>query len=102
MLPNAAPSLTGPQHESWFRSEFGCVGWSSFESISAQLPADQWSLHSPASYYRNWPVDNVIESYFGPQDLGATGEAAFKKQLYQSMIGQALFLKTEIEGWRYQ
>jgi hypothetical protein len=83
-----------------FCSEFGCVGWSSFESISAQLPSDQWSLHSAASYYRNWPVDNVIVSYFGPQDLSSTGEAALKKQLYQSMIGQGLFMKTEIEGWR--
>jgi hypothetical protein len=31
-----------------------------------------------------------------------SGEVAFKRQLYQSMVGQALFLKTEIEGWRAQ
>lgn len=27
-------------------------------------------------------------------------QVAFKRQLYQSMIGQLLFLKTEIESWR--
>merc|ERR1719491_232410 len=84
-----------------FHSEFGCVAWSSFESISAQLPEDRWSLHSASSYYRNWPVDNVIKSYFGErQDLNDAGEIAFKRQLYQSMLGQALFMKTEIEEWR--
>ena len=45
-------------------------------------------------FERNWPVDNVIKSYFGlHQDLNATGEVAFKKQLYQSMIAQSLFIK---------
>lgn len=48
------------------------------------------SLHSPAAYYRNWPVDIVIQAYFGMQQpLGAVGEVAFKKQLYQSMLGQS-------------
>eukprot|EP00040_Diaphanoeca_grandis_P031996 m.192725 g.192725 ORF g.192725 m.192725 type:complete len:1196 (-) comp32480_c0_seq1:201-3788(-) len=99
-VPSAVPQLTGPAHESWYKSEFGCVAWSSFESISAQLPQDQWSLHSDSSYFRNWPVDTVITGFFGPQELNKTGEFAFKKQLYQSMLGQALFLKTEIETWR--
>ena len=103
-LPTLTRSLTGPQYESWFRSEFGCVSWSSFESIAAQLPSDQWSLHSPAAYYRNWPVDNVIQSFFGEQATGKTldevGEEAFKRSLYQSLIGQMLLMKGEIEGWR--
>ena len=34
--------------------------------------------------------------------LEDSGEAAFKRQLYQSMIGQVLNLKTEIESWRSQ
>ena len=95
--------VTGPQHVSWYKSEFGCVAWSSFESISAQLPPDQWSLRSPSVYYRNWPVDVVIQSFFGAgagQRASATGKAAFQTQLYQSMIGQQLFLKREIESWR--
>ena len=45
----AVPKRTGPSTPSWYQSEFGCVAWSSFESISAQLPADQWSLHSKAA-----------------------------------------------------
>jgi hypothetical protein len=101
--PAASIARTGPQHESWFKSEYGCVGWSSFESMSAQLPRNQWSLHSGAAYYRNWPTDNVIYSYFGmSQNLNLTGETAFKRQLYQSQLGQALFISTETAAWRSQ
>ena len=28
--------------------------------MSNQLPEQQWSLHSDAVFYRNWPTDNVI------------------------------------------
>ena len=54
---------------------------------------------------RNWNASNVIETFFGASaaiEMGRSGETAFKKQLYQSMVAQALFLKTEIEGWRSQ
>ena len=57
------------------------MAYSSFESMSNQLPQDQWSLSSDAAYYRNWPVDLVIRSYFGEQEFNATGEKAFKKQV---------------------
>jgi hypothetical protein len=100
-IPTATPWSTGPQFANWYKSEFGCVAWSSFESMSAQLPKDQWSIRSAAASYRNWPVDIVIQGYFGlQQDLNATGESAFKRQLYQSLLGQALYLKAEIESWR--
>merc|ERR1711988_1807285 len=48
---------------------------------------------------RNYPCDNSIYVYFGQsgQDLNATGELNFKKQLYQCMIGQALEIKQTIE-----
>ena len=29
-----------------------------------------------------------------------TGEEAFKRQLYQSLISQTLYLKTMIQAWR--
>ena len=41
---------------------------------------------------RNYPVDNMIDVYFGTQPtsyFNSTGEAVFKKQLYQSMLAQA-------------
>ena len=53
------PLETGCDQTGHFVSEFGCVAFSSFESMSAQLPPDQWSVHSAAFFYRNWPVDNV-------------------------------------------
>jgi len=46
---------------------------------------------------RNYPQDGLIQAYFGPQDFNATGEVAFKRQCFQSMISQALNIKGEIE-----
>ena len=77
----------------------------SFESMSAEMPSDQWSMSSPGAANRDWNASNVITSFFGKDAavaMGRYGEGAFKTQLYQSMIGQALFLKTEIEAWRSQ
>jgi len=80
--------------------------------MSAQMPPDQWSMNSPAAANRGspsggggWNVSNVLQSYFGKAAVSAledSGETAFKRQLYQSMIGQLLNLKTEIESWRSQ
>ena len=44
--PTAVPARTGPGEEGWYRSEFGCVAWSSFESMTAQMPQTQWSMSS--------------------------------------------------------
>jgi len=81
-----------------FASEFGCVAMSSFESMSKTLtgPKD-WSLHSPPMKQRNYPCDNIIIVYWGQQNFSEYGEQAFKKQLYQCLIGQALNLKSNVE-----
>jgi len=47
-----------------------------------------------------YPCDNIIEVYFGKQDFSKTGEAAFKKQMYQCLMGQALEMKGDIETRR--
>lgn len=91
---------TGPSVQGWFKSEFGCSAWSSFESVSPLIPPSEWGLHSNIMFEHNWPADNIIQSYWGPQNLNATGESAFKRQLYQSMVGQALFISAEVQGWR--
>merc|ERR1712072_1528646 len=51
---------------------------------------------------RNYPCDNFIYTYFGSigHNFNVTGEANFKKQLYQCMIAQALLLKQNIEDLR--
>ncbi len=101
MLPDVAPHPTGVGVAVGnFRSEFGCSVWTSFESISPVLDSAHWGLHTPPMFERNWPVDNVIQSYFGWQPLNNTGPAAFQRQLYQSMLGQALYIKTQVEGLR--
>ena len=68
------------------------------------MPPDQWGMSTAAAKNRNWNASNVILAFFGPQavypGMAEAGEVAFKRQLYQSMIGQLLFLKTEIETWR--
>eukprot|EP01052_Picozoa_sp_SAG31_P017367 SAG31_NODE_1185_length_9494_cov_5.602980_4_plen_268_part_00 len=129
--PALVPANLGAGEEGWYRSEFGCVSWSSFESMTSQMPPDQWSMLNAAgqvrcgrcvasAHYhtvsvthidlrchpcrgRNWNPSNVITKFFGTgaangmRDIGST---PFKRQLYQSMVGQLLFLKTEIEAWR--
>eukprot|EP00045_Choanoeca_perplexa_P014478 m.170416 g.170416 ORF g.170416 m.170416 type:complete len:997 (-) comp16688_c0_seq4:1727-4717(-) len=113
------PHLTGPQYNNVFASEFGCIVMSSFESMSATLRLRHWGLHGGEAAdnctggftsvctgnntmaQRNYPCDNVIYAYFGlHQDLNVVGEAAFKKQLYQCMIGQALEIKSNVETRR--
>jgi predicted amidohydrolase len=109
----ATPARTGAQWQGWYRSEFGAVSWPSFESVSANLPKDQWGMSQPSvatitrsnadQTLRNWNVSSVISTFFGDgaaSDMQQSGEVAFKRQLYQSMLGQLLFLKTEIESWR--
>ena len=52
---------------------------------------------------RNWNPAGVIHAMFGlnaTSSMAAVGEEAFKQQLYQSQVGQALVLKAEIESWR--
>eukprot|EP00966_Prymnesium_polylepis_P012561 288664-Prymnesium_polylepis.1 len=54
---------------------------------------------------RNYPADSMINAFFGVQAdsyYNSTGEAVFKKQLYQSMLSQALNVKTMIETRRGQ
>ena len=101
--PVAVRARTGPGEEGWAKSEFGANSWPSFESISAQLPADQWSMASAAGKYRNWPCTNMVDAFFGNASATAmhdVGGAAFKRQLYQSAIAQTLYLKTMIQAWR--
>lgn len=95
---------TGPGQVGWFRSEFGANAWSSFESMSAQLPQAEWSMNSNVSSFRNWNVSNVIKTFFGDTAVAVgmqqSGETAFKRQLYQSMVSQVLFMKVAVEAWR--
>jgi hypothetical protein len=101
---NVPPKLnkvpTGLDIHGVYASEFGCVGMSSFESMSETLSSDHWSLHAPPMFQRNYPCDNIIDVYWGTQDLTPVGEAAFKKQLYQCLAGQALEMKSDIEARR--
>eukprot|EP01047_Picozoa_sp_COSAG01_P040743 COSAG01_NODE_3448_length_6086_cov_4.407049_6_plen_86_part_00 len=60
-------------------------------------------MGSAASKQRNWNISNIIDGFFGPtaaEAMHQTGEAAFKRQLYQSLIAQLLYLKTMIQSWR--
>ena len=54
---------------------------------------------------RNYPCDSLVLVYFGAQPAGyfnQTGEATFKRQLYQCMLAQALHMKGDIETRRAQ
>ena len=54
---------------------------------------------------RNYACDGPIRLYFGSNttvDIAATGEAAFKGQLYQCQLVQAVVLKQVYEARRTQ
>jgi len=101
-----------------FASEFGSSVYSSFESMAPTIAPKHWSIHGGAPpdnctgqfaskcqgdnvmAQRNYPCDNIIVEYFGESDFETVGEAAFKKQLWQCMVGQALLVKSDIETRR--
>ena len=113
-------TAAGPSHANIFASEFGTVVMSSFESMSATLKEEHWSLHggAPDVTCKSWPCkgsnpmsernyncDTLISKWFGknaaaPPVLNMTGPVAFKRQLYQCMIGQTLEMKSNIENRR--
>ena len=54
---------------------------------------------------RNYPCDHLLHRYFGNSTqrvnyYNATGEQEFQGQLYLCMLGQTLFLKSDIEQRR--
>eukprot|EP00051_Salpingoeca_urceolata_P023405 m.396250 g.396250 ORF g.396250 m.396250 type:complete len:1245 (+) comp20102_c1_seq16:524-4258(+) len=92
---------TGAAQPGFFKSETGCSVMSSFESMSATLSPEHWSLHASPMHERNYPADPIVWSYFGKGiRLNATGAAPFKRQLYFSMLGAAIQRKADIESWR--
>lgn len=116
---------TGPQNPNMFASEFGSTTMSSFESMAPTLAEEHWGLHAGQAdancrsvfgndheckgdnvmAQRNYPCDNFINTYFGDQGdayFNQTGEAVFKRQLYQCMLAQALHMKGDIEQRRSQ
>jgi beta-mannosidase len=108
--------VQGVGYPSVFASEFGASVFSSFESMAPTLAPAHWGVHggSPPDAcgsgfervcngtnvmaQRNYPCDNIIIVYFGAlSNFDAVGEAAFKQQLWQCMIGQSLLMKGVIE-----
>ena len=96
---------------------------SSYESMSATLSKDNWSIHgngkpnncetdilggahncsgSNVLAERNYPCDSHIVAYFGYDEacFSEIGETAFQKQLYLCLISQTLWMKGEIERRR--
>jgi hypothetical protein len=122
---------TGVGQPNVYASEFGTTGSSSFESMSATLSPRHWGLHggmaadtcsnnTPGKVQcvgqhactgdnpmtqRNYGCDGAIRLFFGNRttvDLAATGEVAFKGQLYLCQLVQAIVLKQVYEARRAQ
>ena len=120
---NVSRTETGVKLDSSFISEFGCTGMSSFESMSATLRREHWSVRggtaeakcseglpnagrrcegaNPMSQ-RNYPCDSLITTYFGTtqEELSEVGELPFKRQLWLCMAAQALTVKGQVEQYR--
>lgn len=128
----ALVARTGVGQPNVYASEFGTTGSSSFESMSATLSKQHWGLHAgmapdacnkdqkPDNFTcvgqhlctggnpmaeRNYACDGPIRLFFGNTttvDIDATGELAFKGQLYQCQLVQAIVLKQIYEARRAQ
>lgn len=101
--PTLKIAKTGADQPGTFTSEFGCVTMSSFESLSATLKPEHWSLHSDPFKERNWPADGIIASFFGNRSrakLDEVGALPLQRAAYQSMLGQALWIKSQVETFR--
>ena len=85
----------------YMRTETGYGSMSSFESMSATLPPEQWGVEAESMHERNYPCHTHIRSYFGPNiSLSGVGTAPFQKQLYLCMLAQGFHSKAAIEAWR--
>jgi beta-mannosidase len=111
-------TVVGLGQKNIFASEFGSSVYSSFESMSPTIAPEHWGIHGGAPpdncqggfaskcqgnnvmAQRNYPCDNIIDTYFGPSDFDKVGEKEFKQQLWQCMVGQALLIKSDIETRR--
>ena len=115
-LTNITRVESGLGRRSWFSSEGGTIVMSSFESMAPTLHPKHWSLHGGdppdvckaggafghvctsghnVMAERNYPCDDLIWTYFGDASLPAleeVGETAFKRQLYQCQLAQALLM----------
>jgi hypothetical protein len=58
------PVPTNASTHGWFKSEFGCVVWSSFESLEPMLSPENYGLHAPVMFERNWPVSRHLSLNF--------------------------------------
>ena len=105
-VPSTLAAQLGPGQPGYMRTETGCTAMSSFESMSATLPEDEWGLEAVSMRDRNYPCHSHINSYFidsstgARMDLSGVGEKPFKKQLYLCMLAQAFERKAWIEAWR--
>jgi beta-mannosidase len=100
------PALTGTGCPGTYASEFGAVAISSWESMNPTLAPADWGLHNAAMSQRNYAVDNFVTAFANipwPSGFdGVAGKAPFQKFLYFAMLGQALWIKSDIEGRRAQ
>jgi len=108
-------------HKNQFASEFGSSVMSSFESMSGTLSRENWNIHgsgpparcvrvighdldcvgSNVMSQRNYACDSHIINFFGEipfeKEFGAD---PFQAQLYECMMGQALWMKGHFETLR--
>lgn len=105
-MPNVLPAAiaTGPQLPGLFNSEFGFLAPPAFESLAPSLSPNDWGLHGPEMFWRDWPCDSQIITYFNVSAafLDEFGDDSFKAQLFLCSIAQSVNMKNFIEQRRAQ
>ena len=110
-------------YQNRFSFEFGSSVMSSFESMSGTLSPSEWNIHGSAPpatcerivghdlecvgqnvwSQRNYACDSHIEKYFGSIPFEEEfGTGPLQAQLFNCMMGQALWMKGYFESLRSQ
>jgi hypothetical protein len=100
---SVGPYYVETEQWGWYRSEFGCSSFPSFESLSGLLRPEHWGAHTPPMRQRNHAANHIIFSYFGAAAMAAldeVGEHSLKQATFQSMLAGALYIKNEVECYR--
>ena len=82
----------------YMRTETGYTSMSSFESMSATLPQEQWGLETESMHERNYPCHTHIRSYFG-ENMSLSGVGAKPFQKRESQIFPCLWTSLSAHAW---
>ena len=98
---SVAPYSVGTNTWGWYRSEFGCSSFPSFESLSGMLLPEHWGVHTPPMRQRNHAADHIIFSCAPPLPRKTPNQTKSSSQCQLGVVVCELVHKLILSsGWR--